>query len=66
MNTAVSIALREEKTTSPLHKAEKERKKFLASPWQLHLKQVIKENKGKGMKLGEITKLASKSYKKST
>ena len=54
MNTTV------EEKTAPV----KIKKEFKPSEWQKFLKKTIDANQGKGMKLGEITKLASKSYKK--
>jgi len=57
-----------EESTSPVvkkdKKPEKPTKPYKPSAWQTHLKKAIDENKGKGLKLAEITKLASKTYNK--
>ena len=50
----------EKEMTTPV----KEKKPFSPSLWQQHLAKVIEEKKGSGMKLGEITKLASQTYTK--
>lgn len=43
---------------------KKEKKPYKSSVWQEHLLKVIDKNKGKGLKLPELTRMASQTYNK--